>query len=685
MSSLQPVSGQILLADHDPHTQAALRRLLEAAGYAVRCVDSGELALWSALQYEPDLIVLSIPLPGISSVAVCRSLKQLPETASIPVIFVSALSPAQARAAGFAAGGVDFISQPYVAEAALARVNTHLNMARMAKTLLQRNARAEPSTAGPADGEHDILVVEDAPESLYLLASLLSLAGHRVREAPNGELALWSATRHPPDLVLLDIRMPGMNGLDVCRCLKADPATAAVPVIFISAFTDAEQRREGLAAGAVDFISKPFDPDTVLARVSTYLRPSRASHPARCVEAPLSAPEDQLRRLQDGLDASGAAVALLDGAGQVCYASAALRQLCPAGVADGLRQGFPDLTPDIWSNLRPATSWQGSALLASGQGDARPCQLSLSALPDDEHPSGTVRTLLVVQDGAPVSDLPEDAPLMLDDEPAFPCLPGLDRAIHTALARGEMQLVYQPLFHLASGQLAGAEALLRWHSAEHGCLLPGQFLDVAEDTGEIIAIGHWILATACAQITAWRQQWPDGLPAGFRVTVNLSSLQFWQDDLLAHIRQALACHQLPAGALQLDITASTLLEDLDQGMAILRRLQAMGLSLALDHHVDNRLAETVLNRLPLDSLKLDPVLIGLMPISPASQHKVHTVVELARQRKRQTVACGIEQPWQLTLMQSCQCDLGQGYLLGAPVSPATFFAEYGQGWHAAST
>lgn len=675
--------GQILLADHDPHTQAALRRLLEAAGYLVRCVDSGELALWSALQHAPDLIVLSIQLPGMRSVAVCRSLKLLPETASIPVIFVSASQPAQARAAGFAAGGVDFISQPYVAEAALARVNTHLNMARMAKTLLQRNARAAPSAAGPADSEHDILVVEDAPESLYLLASLLSQAGHRVREAPNGELALWSATRHPPDLVLLDIRMPGMNGLDVCRCLKADPATASVPVIFISAFTDAEQRSEGLAAGAVDFISKPFDPDTVLDRVHAHLRPAHASQTASHADAPLPAPDDRLRRLQDGLDASGAAVALLDEAGQVCYASAALRQRCPTGAGDGLAQWLPDLAPDFCARAGQA-SWQGRALLASLAGP-QPCLLSLSALPAEDQPPAPVRAILVIGDDAPAMDLLEAIPPMPDDEPAFPCLPGLDMAIHDALARNEMQLVYQPLFHLASGQLAGAEALLRWHSAEHGCLLPGQFLGVAEDTGEIIAIGRWILATACAQITAWQQHWPGGLPAGFKVTVNLSSLQFWQDNLLDHIRQALACHQLPAGALQLDITASTLLEDLDQGMAILRRLQAMGLSLALDHHVDNSLTEGVLNRLPLDSLKLDPVLIGLMPISPASQHKVHAVVALARQRKRQTVACGIEQPWQLTLMQSCQCDLGQGYLLGAPVSPTTFFAEYGQGWHAAST
>ncbi|MBS1212050.1 MAG: two-component system response regulator, partial [Proteobacteria bacterium] len=114
----------------------------------------------------------------------------------------------------------------------------------------------------------EILVVEDTPESMRLLCELLTAAGYSVREAPDGELALMTCAIKPPDLILLDIRMPGMDGYEVCRRLKADPKTRDVPpIIFISALRETEDKLLGFQAGAVDFISKPFQAEEVLARV----------------------------------------------------------------------------------------------------------------------------------------------------------------------------------------------------------------------------------------------------------------------------------------------------------------------------------------------------------------------------------------------------------------------------------
>jgi signal transduction histidine kinase len=121
----------------------------------------------------------------------------------------------------------------------------------------------------------DILVVEDTPASLKLLANLLTDAGHRVRQAPNGELALWSARAQPPELILLDIRMPGMDGYEVCRQLKQAESLSEVPVIFLSAFTDTDDKVKGFASGAVDFISKPFQFEEVNARVMAHLKVRR--------------------------------------------------------------------------------------------------------------------------------------------------------------------------------------------------------------------------------------------------------------------------------------------------------------------------------------------------------------------------------------------------------------------------
>jgi signal transduction histidine kinase len=127
----------------------------------------------------------------------------------------------------------------------------------------------------PFDQCGDILVVEDTPASLRLLTSLLGKAGYRVREAPDGELALWSARAQPPELILLDVRMPGMDGYEVCRQLKLHPQLREVPVIFLSAFGDTDDKLRGFEAGGVDFISKPYDFLEVQARVASHLKLAR--------------------------------------------------------------------------------------------------------------------------------------------------------------------------------------------------------------------------------------------------------------------------------------------------------------------------------------------------------------------------------------------------------------------------
>ena len=122
----------------------------------------------------------------------------------------------------------------------------------------------------------EVLVVEDTPASLKLLSDLLTEAGYYVRQAPNGELALWTAQSRPPELILLDIRMPGIDGFEVCRRLKATPELAQVPVIFLSAQHDTDDKVRGFALGAVDFIPKPFQAEEILARTDAHVRLGRA-------------------------------------------------------------------------------------------------------------------------------------------------------------------------------------------------------------------------------------------------------------------------------------------------------------------------------------------------------------------------------------------------------------------------
>ena len=145
----------------------------------------------------------------------------------------------------------------------------------------------------------EVLVVEDTPASLKLLADLLGVAGYSVRQAPNGELALWSAQSRPPELVLLDVRMPGIDGFEVCRRLKQDPALCAIPVIFLSAQFDTDDKVRGFQAGAVDFIGKPYQAEEVLARTRVHITLARTRHALSDANAELTAALAQLRSARD--------------------------------------------------------------------------------------------------------------------------------------------------------------------------------------------------------------------------------------------------------------------------------------------------------------------------------------------------------------------------------------------------
>ncbi|MEO5932884.1 MAG: hybrid sensor histidine kinase/response regulator [Duganella sp.] len=147
----------------------------------------------------------------------------------------------------------------------------------------------------------EILIVEDTPSSLKLLADLLTREGYVVRVAPDGELALRSAQSRPPELILLDVRMPGIDGFEVCRRLKQMPDLRDVPVIFLSAQSDTDDKLRGFQAGAIDFIGKPYQPEEVLARTSAHLALARSRRALAATNAELTATLEQLNATREEL------------------------------------------------------------------------------------------------------------------------------------------------------------------------------------------------------------------------------------------------------------------------------------------------------------------------------------------------------------------------------------------------
>ncbi|MFZ3128176.1 MAG: EAL domain-containing protein [Rhodoferax sp.] len=262
---------RILIVDDVSENLHLLMNILRN-DYAITAATSGEKALELALrQPPPDLILLDIKMPGMDGYSTLAHLKSNPATTDVPVIFVTALSEAADEARGLQLGVADYITKPVNPDLLRSRVHTQLELRRYQRNPLMLDfATHTDPTRLPT-----LLVVDDAPENIHELLEALK-DEYRIMVANSGAKALELVQgASPPDLVLLDIVMPGIDGYEVCRRMKALPASNRIPVIFVTVVQATQEKVKGFELGAADYITKPFDIDEVRARVRTHMELSR--------------------------------------------------------------------------------------------------------------------------------------------------------------------------------------------------------------------------------------------------------------------------------------------------------------------------------------------------------------------------------------------------------------------------
>jgi diguanylate cyclase (GGDEF)-like protein/PAS domain S-box-containing protein len=235
--------------------------------------------------------------------------------------------------------------------------------------------------------------------------------------------------------------------------------------------------------------------------------------------------------------------------------------------------------------------------------------------------------------------------------------------LRIALERGELALHYQPTVDLATGEITGFEALVRWHHPVRGIVSPLDFIGIAESTGLIVPLGRWVLAEACRQAVAWGA----GTTRRLKMAVNVSVRQFDHCDLAEMVAEVLAETGMPATGLCLEMTESVLLSDTDENLTQLQRLKALGVTLAMDDFGTGYSSLAYLRRFPMDTLKIDRSFVARLGGDSEDRALVHTIVRLGQSLGMSTVAEGIEDPEQLSTLQEMGCDYAQGYLLSRPV------------------
>ncbi len=229
-----------------------------------------------------------------------------------------------------------------------------------------------------------------------------------------------------------------------------------------------------------------------------------------------------------------------------------------------------------------------------------------------------------------------------------------------ALERGEFHVMYQPIFDLAGERILSCEALLRWTNRRHGPISPAEFIPIAEDNGLIVAIGGWVIREACKAASEW--------PGDVQIAVNLSPIQLRSANLPMVIMGALAASGLPAERLELEVTESVLLDDIDASLAALNAINRLNVRTTLDDFGTGYSSLSYLTKFPFQTLKIDRSFITDLDQSPASVAIVQTVIELAAKLGMRTVAEGIETQAQLDQLRRTRCDAVQGFLLARPIS-----------------
>lgn len=244
----------------------------------------------------------------------------------------------------------------------------------------------------------------------------------------------------------------------------------------------------------------------------------------------------------------------------------------------------------------------------------------------------------------------------------------LENSLRWALERRELFLVYQPQVDIATGNISGAEALLRWRHPELGLVPPNKFIPIAETSGLILPIGEWVLKTACAQARQWQDE---GLPA-LPVAVNVSAVQFRQKSFIHAVKKVLEQTGLPAQYLELELTEGVLLSNADVTLSVLEKLEEMGLKISIDDFGTGYSSLSYLRQFPVYRLKIDRSFVQSMTVDPGAAVIIGTIINMARSLRLKVIAEGVENEEQLLLLRAHHCDEVQGYYFSRPLTAEDF-------------
>ncbi|MEL7034255.1 MAG: EAL domain-containing protein [Cyanobacteria bacterium J06592_8] len=557
-----------------------------------------------------------------------------------------------------------------------------------------------------------ILIIDDEPDNFDVIETLLSDQDYELHYADNGKEAIASLDILQPDLILLDVMMPEMDGIEVCQSIKAISQWETVPIIIVTALATKKDLALCLSAGADDFIGKPVNRQELMARVRSMLRIRQQYLQLETFNARLEAMVQQrtaelqtmifqdsltqlpsrtflLQRLTSLIDSgeSSFAVVFLD-----CDEFKLVNGSFGHAVGNQLLRAIGER---LQKHLRP-----GDILARMGEDEfcfllhhvedkmvlnsfihrilrsfdagfwVANCEIFITvcigiALGDDRHQQP--EQLLQDADTAMYqAKLYGKGSYQIFDRRMHLAMLNrltLESDLQRALEQQEFFLHYQPIVNLQTQKIAGFEALVRWQHPERGMVSPGEFIPCLETTGLIVLVGIIILKQACQQLYSWQQQgWTE-----LTMSVNLSVRQFASPTLLADIDRVLAETAINPAHLKLEITESAIMDNAEIAIAVIEELRSRRIEISIDDFGTGYSSLGYLHRFPVDNLKIDRSFVSQIQSENPRSHVVDTIIALSQQLGLSVIAEGIETTQQLEWLQRLGCEYGQGYFFSKPL------------------
>ena len=565
----------------------------------------------------------------------------------------------------------------------------------------------------------NILIVDDNEANVLLLEDLLEDQGFTHLRSLTDPLQVLQETKQSlPDLILLDIRMPGMNGFEVMQQLDEAMPNKRPPIIVLTAQTDMETRTKALALGAVEFLNKPFDHQLIIERISNILKTTlgsvRTASDSTYVNAYIA--DDDIASLKAlgytdettglpnrraiqkhifeefALEKDLTAYFIeIDGAD-------ALAKTYGYEIYDRAMQTLAKLISESAANqVAMIGAWNANQFIAIKETEIDPAfeeqfARRMHRLLTGIHEIGTLHYKLSVRIGFAVSKglIKQPGELIRRAVLAVPCLnSGLDydaydqqmddsnnheakieSELRRAIINKELYLTYQPKVSISKGSVIGAEALLRWENSNLGKISPELFIPIAERIGMINEIGEWAFDESVKQLNSWLKSGRVGMD--FTLAINASPIQLFNPNFISFVQSTLVKHGVSPSQIQIEITESMFISNVDYAISVLNEIRQLGISIAMDDFGTGFSSLSYLQNLPLDTLKIDRCFIDQMTFSEKSRRLVQAIIALAHTFDLVVVAEGIETKEQYRMLVNMGCEEGQGYLFDAPLLPNEF-------------